>query len=78
MDNTIVERIDGITKIEGRTCTYDTYEIRDEILAFSKVETISEKDWIEESLKGSGNAIVPQLIYQFYQAIERIDRSSKE
>ena len=35
MENTIIERNGVVNTIEGRTCTYDTDEIRDEIVSFS-------------------------------------------
>ncbi len=35
------------------------------------IDTISRKDWIEETSKGFGNAIVPQVAYQIFKAIEQ-------
>jgi len=37
------------------------------------IETISEKDWLEESLKGCGNAIVPQVAFQLFKTIEQFE-----
>ena len=35
--------------------------------------TISVEDWVEESLKGAGNAIVPQLVYEIFKIIEHFN-----
>lgn len=35
--------------------------------------TISEKDWREESIKAAGNAIVPQVAYEIFKAIEQYE-----
>lgn len=37
MENILVEVIDGFTTIDGKICSYDTEEIRGEILSYSQV-----------------------------------------
>lgn len=39
MEKTIVKRIKNRTTIEGRICSYDSDQIREEILAFSKANS---------------------------------------
>ena len=36
--------------------------------------SISEKEWLEESLKGAGNAIVPQVAHQIFKAITNYEK----
>lgn len=39
--------------------------------------SISEKQWLEESLKGCGNAIVPQVALQLFKTIEQFEKALK-
>lgn len=66
------------TNSDGRWPTKSGIYIRDDGLSIGLDTTsISEKDWLEESLKGSGNAIVPQVALQLFKTIEQFENKLK-
>lgn len=44
----------------------------------SKLDEITIRQWREESIKAAGNAIVPQVAYEIFKAIQIADRQKRE
>ena len=44
----------------------------------SGLDGITFSKWRQESIKGGGNAVVPQVVYQIFKAIEEFDRQNGE
>ncbi len=42
------------------------------------LDGITFSKWRQESIKGGGNAVVPQVVYQIFKAIEEFDRQNGE
>lgn len=43
-----------------------------------RLDSITFSKWRQESIKGGGNAVVPQVVYQIFQTIENYERQSTE
>lgn len=43
----------------------------------AKLDSITISDWIKQSNKVGGNAVVPQLVYQIFQAIQQMENINK-
>lgn len=42
----------------------------------SQLDAITFSKWRQESIKGGGNAVVPQVVYQIFKTIDEYDRST--
>lgn len=65
--------IDGLftaTRWENYPSVAPLYSRNDGVSAGLDTDTISETKWRVESIKGYGNAIVPQVVYEIFKAIE--------
>jgi DNA (cytosine-5)-methyltransferase 1 len=43
-----------------------------------RLDSVTFSKWRQESIKGGGNAIVPQVAFQIFKAIEQYDRTTNE
>ena len=59
--------------ISGWPTESPIYSSNDGVSERLDITSISEKDWLEESLKGFGNAIVPQVALQLFKTIEQFE-----
>jgi len=62
-----------INSISGWPTESPIYSPNDGISERLDTTTISEKEWLEESLKGFGNAIVPHVAIQLFKTIEQFE-----
>jgi len=65
---------DSVITISGWPTEPPVYTSNDGISGRLDTTAVSEKDWLEDSLKGCGNAIVPQVALQLFKTIEQYEK----